>query len=138
MSSISVDVQRYIRKLSDAFFKVTNEADNVNIKDFIVYKSLRDRLEPHKQIIKDIQFQAGFEQDVKHCLERLSNIDKQKIQIETYTQALELSNEPFSSTLITQLRLQNDNLNILQHQTNLDIVSLNEALTDLTRLKNVL
>lgn len=138
MSSIKGDVQRYIRKLSDAFFKVSNEKSSEFVKDYAAYKNLRNRLEPHKQIINDIKFQANFEQAIKHSEQRLSNIDQQKAQIEVYVQALESSDENLSSILIAQLRLQNDNLNLLQRQTNLEIVSLNEALSDLTHLKNVL
>lgn len=138
MSSVKGDVQRYIRKLSDAFFKVSNEKSSELIKDYTAYKNLRNRLEPHKQIINDIKFQANFEQAIKHSEQRLSNIDQQKAQIEAYVQALEASDESLSSILIAQLRLQNDNLNLLQRQTNLEIVSLTEALSDLTHLKNVL
>lgn len=138
MSSVKGDVQRYIRKLSDAFFKVSNEKSSKLIKDYTDYKDLRNRLEPHKQIINDIKFQANFEQAIKKSEQRLSNIDQQKAQIEVYVQALESSDESLSSILIAQLRLQNDNLNLLQRQTNLEIVSLNEALSNLTHLKNML
>lgn len=138
MNSVKGDIQRYIRKLSDAFFKVSNEKSSKLIKDYTAYKDLRNRLEPHKQIINDIKFQANFEQAIKKSEHRLSNIDQQKAQIEVYVQALELSDESLSSILIAQLRLQNDNLNLLQHQTNLEIVSLNEALSDLTQLKNMI
>lgn len=138
MSSLKGDVQRYIRKLSDAFFKVSNEKSNELVKDYATYKDLRNRLEQHKQIINDIKFQANFEQSIKHSEQRLSNIDQQKAQIEAHIQALESSDESLSSILIAQLRLQNDNLNLLQSQTNLELVSLNEALSDLTQLKNVL
>lgn len=137
MSSLNGDVQHYIRKLSDAFFKVSNEKSNELVNDYATYKALRNRLEPHKQIINDIKFQANFEQSIKHSEQRLSNIDQQKAQIEAYIQALESSGESLSSILIAQLRLQNDNLNILQRQTNLELVSLNDALSDLTHLKNV-
>ncbi len=138
MSSVKGDIQRYIRKLSDAFFKVSNEKSSKLIKDYTDYKDLRNRLEPHKQIINDIKFQANFEQAIKKSEQRLSNIDQQKAQIEVYVQALESSDESLSSILIAQLRLQNDNLNLLQRQTNLEIVSLNEALSDLTQLKNMI
>ncbi len=138
MSSVKGDIQRYIRKLSDAFFKVSNEKSSKLIKDYTDYKDLRNRLEPHKQIINDIKFQANFEQAIKKSEQRLSNIDQQKAQIEVYVQALESSDESLSSILIAQLRLQNDNLNLLQRQTNLEIVSLNEALSNLTHLKNML
>lgn len=138
MCSLKGDVQYYIRKLSDAFFKVSNEKSSNLVNDYAAYKVLRNQLEPHKQIIKDIKFQANFEQSIKHSEQRLSNIDQQKAKIEVYIQALESSDENLSSILIAQLRLQNDNLNLLQRQTNLEIVSLNEALSDLTQLKNVL
>lgn len=138
MGSLKGDVQYYIRKLSDAFFKVSNEKSSNLVNDYTDYKGLRNQLEPHKQIINDIKFQANFEQSIKHSEQRLSNIDQQKAQIEGYVQELESSDESLSSILIAQLRLQNDNLNLLQRQTNVEIMSLNQALSDLTQLKNVI
>lgn len=129
-----LEIQNYIRRLTDAIFKIPENDHETYVKMLEAHLHQRTRLTAAKQIIKDAQLKAQYIQAISQLETRINNINTQRDQLQVYKDELKLENTQTSKALIHNIDTQVNNLKLLEIQTEHSIEIVQSLLAQLEKL----